>query len=169
MKKIIRLIKNKHLRRVVLFCFTGGVATLIDLFFFNIFFFLTSAFVISRIGGILSSVAFNFTFNRNVTFRAKNIRVHHQLWKFVIIYGISMTSNVLVGKLVLSFLDNSTLSANIAAISGLAVSIPIGFFGLINTLKRGSLGKGAGRDSLGKGFISSLSLRRDGWICSQLN
>jgi len=131
MKKIIKLIKNKHLRKIVLYCFTGGVATLIDLLFFNIFFFLTSGFVISRVGGILISIIFNFTFNRNVTFQARYQKAHHQIWKFLIVYGISMTLNVLVGKLVLSFLDNSTLSANIAAISGLAVSIPIGFLGLM--------------------------------------
>jgi len=131
MQKIIKLIKNKHLRKIVLYCFTGGIATLIDLIFFNIFFFFTSVFVISRIGGILTSIIFNFTFNRNVTFQAKHTRVHNQLWKFFVVYGISMTLNVLVGKLVLSFLDSSTLSANIAAISGLAVSIPIGFLGLM--------------------------------------
>lgn len=131
MNKIIKLIKNKHLKKIVLYCFTGGVATLIDLIFFNIFFFLTSGFVISRIGGILISIAFNFTFNRNVTFQARHTKAHHQLWKFFIVYGISMTANVLVGKLVLSFLNSSTLSANIAAISGLAVSIPLGFLGLM--------------------------------------
>ena len=131
MNKIRILIKNKSTRRFILFCFTGGMATLIDMIFFNIFFFFTSGFVISRIGGILSSIIFNFTFNRNITFRARHTRFHHQLWKFIIIYSISMTSNVLIGKLVLSFLDNSTLSANIAALSGLAVSIPIGFFGLM--------------------------------------
>lgn len=131
MKSITKLIKNKSFRKLILFCFTGGIATLIDLFFFNIFFFLTSTFVISRIGGILISIIFNFTFNRNVTFQARNKRFHHQLWKFLIVYGVAMTSNVLVGKFVLSFLDNSTLSANIAAISGLAVSIPLSFLGLI--------------------------------------
>jgi putative flippase GtrA len=40
-----------------------------------------------------------------------------------------MSANVLVGKGVLLLLNDSLLSANIAAIAGLAVSIPISFLG----------------------------------------
>lgn len=86
-------------------------------------------FVLSRIGGIATSMTFNFTFNRNVTFKAKNKKTQHQIWKFVILYGISMSSNVLLGKFVLSLLNESILSANIAALSGLAISIPLSFLG----------------------------------------
>ncbi len=76
-------------------------------------------------------MAFNFSLNRNVTFRAKNRKVRYQLWKFLVLYGISMTANVLVGKFVLLLLNDSLISANIAALSGLAVSIPISFLGLM--------------------------------------
>ncbi len=129
MKTIGKRIKHKSFHKLILFCFTGGIATLIDMLFFNFFFIATSFFVFSRIGGIFVSMIFNFTFNRNVTFKAKNKKAHHQMWKFLLLYGVSMAANVTVGKIVLSLLNASLLSANIAAISGLAVSIPLGFFG----------------------------------------
>jgi putative flippase GtrA len=129
MEPIKKIIKHHLTRKIFFFCLTGGIATLIDLAFFNLFFITTSLFVLSRVGGILISMIFNFTFNRNITFKAKNKKTHTQIWKFLILYAISMTSNVLVGKGVLSLLNESILSANIAAISGLAVSIPISFLG----------------------------------------
>lgn len=127
--KLLKIIKNKTFHKIILFCMTGGIATLIDLAFFNLFFIASSLFILSRIGGILISMIFNFSFNRNVTFKAKNKKARHQLWKFLILYGISMTANVLVGKFVIFLLDGSLISANIAAISGLAISIPISFLG----------------------------------------
>jgi len=126
---IKKIIKHKSFHKLILFCLTGGIATLIDLVFFNLFFIASSLFVLSRIGGIGISMIFNFTFNRNVTFKAKNKKAHHQAWKFLLLYGVAMTANVLVGKFILSLLNDSLLSANIAAISGLAVSIPLSFLG----------------------------------------
>lgn len=118
-------------KQIFLFGFTGIVATLIDMLFFNLFFIFSSMFILSRIGGILTSIIFNFTSNRNVTFKAKNGKIPIQIIKFLTVYGISMGANVLMGNLVLSLLGTSLLSANIAAISGLAISIPLNFIGLM--------------------------------------
>lgn len=131
MKATKKIVRNKIFHQIILFCATGGIATFIDILFFNVFFITTSLFILSRIGGIGISMIFNFTFNRNFTFKAKNKKTHHQLWKFVILYGISMTANILVGKSVLLLLNGSLLSANIAAISGILVSIPISFLGMM--------------------------------------
>jgi putative flippase GtrA len=122
---------SKLSRKIFFFGLTGGIATLIDLAFFNLFFILSSAFVLSRIGGILISILFNFTSNRNITFKAKKEKIPKQMLKFLVLYGISMGANVLTGKIVLSLLNDSLFSANIAAISGLIVSIPISFLGLM--------------------------------------
>ncbi len=122
-------IKNKKLEKVILFALTGGIATLIDLAFFNLVFIATSMFILSRIFGIGFSMIFNFTFNRNFTFKARNKKVHNQLMKFTILYVISMGANIFVGKSVLFLLNDSLFSANIAAISGLLISIPLSFFG----------------------------------------
>jgi putative flippase GtrA len=119
------------IKKIFFFGVTGGVATLIDLLFFNLFFIISSMFVLSRVGGILISMIFNFTSNRNITFKAKGGKIPKQAIKFLVLYGISMGANVLTGKLVLSLLEESLFSANIAAISGLMVSIPISFFGLM--------------------------------------
>lgn len=127
----VEFFKRPLVRKIFLFCATGGVATLLDMLFFNLFFITTSMFVLSRIGGIFISMIFNFSSNRNITFRAKNEKAKNQAWKFVIVYAISMSANVFVGKLVLFLLSDSLLSANIAALSGLAISIPLSFFGLM--------------------------------------
>ncbi len=127
----MNLFKKSVIKKIFLFCFAGGIATLIDLSFFNLFFIFSSMFVLSRIAGILISMGFNFTFNRNITFKVKNRKVHHQIIKFLILYGISMSLNILVGKLILSLLNESLLSANIAAISGIVVSTITNFFGLM--------------------------------------
>jgi len=129
MKLIKKIIKHHLTKKIFFFCLTGGIATLIDMLFFNIFFATTSMFVLSRIGGIGFSMIFNFISNRNITFKAKNKKAHHQIWKFIIVYAISMSANVLVGKSVLLLLNGSLISANIAAISGILVSIPISFLG----------------------------------------
>lgn len=121
----------KIVKKIFFFGATGGIATLIDLLFFNLFFIISSMFVLSRILGILISMIFNFTSNRNITFNARKGKVPNQAIKFLILYGISMGANVLTGKFILSLLEESLFSANIAAISGLAVSIPISFFGLM--------------------------------------
>ena len=129
--KLKKITQNQLVKKIILFGITGGIATLIDLAVFNLFFITTSFFVFSRLGGILTSMIFNFSFNRNITFKAKNKKAHTQIWKFFILYGFSMGANILVGKGILSLLNDSVLSANIAAISGLAVSIPISFIGSI--------------------------------------
>lgn len=131
MEIIKKISRNNLFRKMILFCTSGGITTLVDMIFFNIFYIISFIFVLSRIGGILVSLLFNFNFNRNITFKAKGKKARHQLWKYVILYGFSMTSNVLVGKLVLFLLNGSLISANIAAISGLAVSVPINFLGLM--------------------------------------
>jgi putative flippase GtrA len=125
-----KLIQNQLFKKIFFFCLTGGIAAIIDILFFNLFFISTKIFVLSRIGGIMISMIFNFTSNRNITFKAKNKKAHSQAWKFIILYAISMGTNILVGKSVLSLLNDSLLSANIAAISGFVVSVPISFFGL---------------------------------------
>ncbi|MCA9487457.1 MAG: GtrA family protein [Nanoarchaeota archaeon] len=126
-----KVLSRSFIRKVVLFGVTGGIATLIDLAFFNLFFKLTSVFVLSRILGILISIIFNFNFNRNVTFRAKDGSIGKQGIKFLVLYGISMSLNVLVSKGAYSLMEPSTLSANIAAVLGLAISIPVSFFGAL--------------------------------------
>jgi putative flippase GtrA len=129
MERIKKILRHHLFHKIVLFCTTGGISALIDMLFFNIFFIATSFFIISRIGGIAIAMIFNFTFNRNVTFKANNKKARHQMWKFIVLYTIAMGANVLVGKLVLTLLNGSLLSANIAAISGLAISTPISFLG----------------------------------------
>ena len=121
---------KKTWHKFIMFCFIGGLAFLIDVGFFNLFYYFGLSFVFSRYLGISLSMIFNFSMNRNITFSAKHKRVHTQIWKFLILYFFSMSMNVLIGWLILQSVVETTLTANIAAITGILVSIPINFFGL---------------------------------------
>jgi putative flippase GtrA len=120
---------RKTWHKFIVFGFVGFGAFLVDILFFNIFYFLTLPFVISRYLAIFISMIFNFTVNRNFTFSARHKKAHTQIWKFAILYIVSMSINVFVGWGLLQVLGETTLTANIAAIVGIAVSIPINFFG----------------------------------------
>lgn len=115
--------------KFLLFCFVGGIATLLDLVSFNIVFTYTSLFIFSRIIGIAFSMVWNFTANRVMTFQAKEGKISLQLIKYLIVYGIAMSLNVLVSWGAYQLIGPGILQANIAAILGFIISIPTAFFG----------------------------------------
>ena len=102
---------------------------MIDLVLFNIFYAVGLGFLFSRVLAILIALNFNFIFNRNVTFGARNGKVGGQVVKYIVIYSIANLANVLVGLLIVGAFGDNVLVGNIAAITGVCVSIPISFFG----------------------------------------
>ncbi len=125
--------KIKNLWKFVLFCFVGGIATLIDLGIFNICTFLFGKTLLmlktSRALGIGISMIWNFTMNRNITFRAKEEKVRRQLPKWFILYIITSLVNFLVFSLVITLMGRGFLERNIAFFCGIAISIPLNFIG----------------------------------------
>jgi len=120
----------KFSKKFLLFCIFGLIATGIDLLAFNIYFYFSSIFAISRIGGILTSFLFTFSVNRNITFKSKSKRLKIQFSKFVALYTVSMLLNTFVGLAVISaFQSESLLVANIAAVVGILVSMTLNYFG----------------------------------------
>lgn len=116
-------------KKFILFCIVGFGALFIDWAFFNLFYFFWEGFILAKILSTIISMIFNFTTNRNYTFKAKTGSIHSQFFKWIILYIVSGTANILVGKTVLSILGETTLNANIAFFSGLLVSTPLNFFG----------------------------------------
>lgn len=121
--------ERRTVKQFIIFGFVGGVATIIDFLIFNLLFWLTEWFILSRIIGIAMSMIWNFTANRHITFKATKGDPRKQLFKYLIVYGISMGANVLVGWVAFQMLGPGQLNANIAAALGLAVSIPTAFIG----------------------------------------
>ena len=123
----------KKIPKFLIFCFVGGVATLIDFVIFNLFaYILGSGFLmpqISRILGILISMVWNFTMNRNITFRVREEKIKYKLPKWIIVYGITALINLAIFSLVISQIGNTLLGRNIAFVSGTAVSISLNFLG----------------------------------------
>ena len=129
--------KIKKFRKFIFFCFVGATSALIDLTIFNLVFWLGLGFVISRVISIPSALVYNFFMNRNITFSAMGKSVSKQTLKYVIVYGLSVSSNFLISLGIVKLLGETTLIANIAIICGVLVSIPISFFGsLLWTFKK---------------------------------
>jgi len=119
----------KNLWKFICFCFVGGTSALVGILAFNLFFWLGFKFIISQILSFPLAITYNFVLNRNITFSARGTRLKKQILRWVIIYTISTIVNLFTSVLVVGFLGGGTLNANIAVISGIVVSIPIGFFG----------------------------------------
>jgi len=121
--------KKEKIWKFVKFCFVGGTSALIGLIFFNIFFLFSLNFVVCVLLSMAISIIYNFSMNRNVTFKARKISVKNQVWKYGIVYSISQGASLFTSITVRSLLGEGILEANIAVIAGIAISIPIGFFG----------------------------------------
>lgn len=119
----------KTIRQFITFAIVGGIATVIDLLFFNLVFWITTGFIFSRFIGILISIVWNFLANRKITFKATGEKIRGQLFKYIIVYGIAIGANVFIGWTAFQMLGPGQLNANIAAALGLVVSIPTAFFG----------------------------------------
>ena len=115
--------------KFISFCLIGFGAFLIDWIFFNAFYNVKVGFVLSRASSAIISTVFNFNANRIVTFRARGYSAKKQLFRWVIVYAIAISANVITGKIVLNILGENVLNANIAYFAGILVAIPIAFLG----------------------------------------
>ena len=118
-----------NFNRFICFCFVGFGAFLIDWIFFNAFYRTEVGFIFSRTSSAIISVIFNFNINRYFTFKATGDSITKQIFRWVLVYFVAISANVITGKLVLNFLGESILNANIAYFAGILVAIPIAFLG----------------------------------------
>ena len=121
----------KGYQKFIVFCFVGGASAVVDLAFFNLAFFVGISFIFARIFGVLVSIIFNFSMNRNVSFSARGRSVRGQIPKYLVVYAVSSTINVLAGFLAVSLLGPGVIQANIASVIGIVVAIPFSFLGLL--------------------------------------
>lgn len=115
--------------KFMIFCFVGGTSALIDLTFFNVFFFLELPFFICRLLATAVSICYNFSMNRNITFNAKGHSIKKQIPRYLLVYGIAIMVGFTTSVIVFHILGDGTFNANIASICGIIVSIPISFLG----------------------------------------
>lgn len=126
---IIRFIKD-NFWKFMIFCFVGATAAVIHLTMFNLFrFWIGVSFFISLVLAILISIIYNFYMNRNITFSAKSQSIKKQLPHYIIVYGLSISVNIITALIIKTILGIGVLQENIAAIGGVALSIPISFLG----------------------------------------
>jgi putative flippase GtrA len=117
--------------KFVSFCIIGGVSALIDLAFFNVAFFIGMGFIVSRIFGVLISMIFNFSMNRNISFSAKGRTIKKQIPKYLTVYFVSSVVNVGVGFIAVTLLGPGIMQANVASVIGIIAAIPVSFLGLL--------------------------------------
>jgi|TARA_B100001964_G_scaffold239840_1_gene308317 putative flippase GtrA len=121
----------KGYQKFIVFCVVGGVSALVDLAFFNLAFFVGTSFILARIFGVLISMIFNFSMNRSVSFSAGGRSMKGQVPKYLVVYAVSSTINVLAGFLAVNILGPGVIRANVASAIGIVVAIPFSFFGLL--------------------------------------
>jgi len=121
--------RYKEFLRFIFFCFVGGTSALIDMIVFNVFFFIGTPFIICRILAPCIAIIYNFSMNRNITFGGRGHAIRGQMARYAVVYSLAIGVNLVVSILVLWVLGENTLNANIAAVSGIIVSIPISYLG----------------------------------------
>lgn len=133
MNQIIEIIRRRkdirNLLRFVLFCFVGLCAFLIDWGFFNLFYAIGFGFVLSMTLGVAISMIFNFSVNRNITFSARGHSIRKQILRWLSVYFIAFLARISIGKIILISLGETSLTVQIAYFVGIAIAIPIDFFG----------------------------------------
>lgn len=122
-------VKHKKYIRFIFFCFVGGTGFLLDWSFFNLFYHLIGNFVTSNILSWCIGVFYSFSVNRNITFSARGHCLKKQIPKWLFVYLIAFLVRISWGKALLFFVNETTLTANIATITGIIIAIPISFFG----------------------------------------
>ncbi len=126
---IINFIK-KNFWRFIIFCFVGASSALVHIFFFNIFrFWLGVSFILALFFGIFLSIIYNFSMNRNITFSARGHPIKKQIIRFLIVYLIAISINLITALTLKNILGVGVLQENLAAIGGIAMSIPFSFLG----------------------------------------
>lgn len=120
---------KKHFWRFMVFSIIGFAAFLIDWLFFNIFYSITSWFILSMTLATAISMIFNFIVNRNLTFKARGHSIKKQMPRWILIYILAFLARVISGKIILNLLGENTLTANIAFLVGISLAIPISFLG----------------------------------------
>ena len=144
MEKIFNFlpVKLRKYFRFLFFCFVGTTAAIIYIAVFNFFrFWVNFSFILSLTLAIPSSLIYNFSMNRNITFSAIGYSIKKQLPRYITVYATSISANFFTALFVKYSLEgvilNIALQENIALIAGIAVSIPISFFGsLLWTFKK---------------------------------
>lgn len=133
----------KSFIRFIIFCFVGATSALVHLIVFNIFFYLfksvlnikyllfgaSLSYYLSTLMGIIISIIYNFSMNRNFTFSAKQESIKKQMPRFAAVYSLSISVNFIVSLIILNIIGESTINANIATFFGIVSSIPVSYFG----------------------------------------
>jgi putative flippase GtrA len=119
------------IKKFIIFCFVGGIATLIDYLVMNLsIFILGNSYIIttiSKIFGIIVSMMWNFPANRYLTFKAKDGKVRRQLPKWLLVYAITSLINFLIFSIIIFFIGTEFLPRTIAFIIGTAAGLILNF------------------------------------------
>ncbi|MFA7707794.1 MAG: GtrA family protein [Candidatus Pacearchaeota archaeon] len=121
---------KKNFWRFIIFSCVGATSALVHMLFFNLFrSFLSLTFTYSVVFPTCCALVYNFSVNRNITFRANGHGLKKQIFKFLIVYLISISVNFLVTFSLESALGPGFWQENISTLSGIIASIPFSFLG----------------------------------------
>ena len=135
---------KKEIWKFIIFCFVGGTSALIHFSIFSLFYYIIlDAFIktniltfgvsikdiVSYMMGVIVSITYNFSMNRNITFSAKHISIKKQLPKYLIVYALSIGVGLIVNMIIINIVGETGLNSLIATLCGILASIPVSFIG----------------------------------------
>jgi len=131
----------KTFYKFVIFCFVGGISTLIDFSVLNIgvYFLGESYFMVnlSKIFGIILSMTWSFPMNKHFTFKSKEENLFKQFLKYLSVYGITSLINFLIFSGIIFFIGTAFLPRTIAFIFATGMGLMLNFLGsLLWTFKK---------------------------------
>lgn len=118
-------------REVAIFLVVGGITVLIDYLSYRL---LTLAGLkpvgLAKSLGFIAGTAFAYVANRRLTFSARHQPLFGTLWRFGVLYLLTLGANVLVNSLVLQSLASSSYAVSLAFIAATATSATLNFVGM---------------------------------------
>jgi putative flippase GtrA len=103
--KLMEFIKNLFKRQFIKYCFSGGIAALVDLgIFFLLNEFLSVHYIYSLTISFTIAAAINYTLQRKITFKSSYSKKHKQFAIFVAIQIIGLVFNGIVTTAQVEFL-----------------------------------------------------------------
>ena len=114
-----------------MFLVVGGITVLIDYLSYRLLLLAGLEPVgLAKSLGFIAGTAFAYVANRSLTFAAQGQPVFGTLWRFGVLYLLTLAANVLVNGLLLQALESRSYAVQLAFIAATATSATLNFVGM---------------------------------------
>ncbi|MDD3287394.1 MAG: GtrA family protein [Alphaproteobacteria bacterium] len=123
--------EHKIVRKEIgVFLIVGTLTVLVDFASYNLLLWLDILVSPAKAAGFITGTVFAYFANRFWTFGHKNNIPGNSAFRFVLLYGATLCTNVLVNKSVLEILSGMTEAIDVAFVIATGVSAALNFVGM---------------------------------------